>query len=182
MKENVLRLGRLHLFLTFGVFFSFFSCNSDGEFEYEIEGYKTFLEIYDGTKWVVVEEYEGHIYYLRVNNNKRVPFELWGRPADLEKASKKETCYDHQNAFMDEEGVLIRQNASGRFIISYGDDEFWGLEIRGETLKFGYWTEWGDSDSNIWNNPDSIVFKKTTVNVDAFVICSYDYYGISFLR
>ena len=181
MKENVLRIGRLYLFLILGACFSIHSCNSDDEDEIVIVE-KTFLEKYDGTKWVAVEEYEGYIIYLRVNDNPRVPFELWGRPADLEKARKEEACYGHQDGYMDaDEGDLIEiiENSGNRFTIG-GSGEYWGLEIRGETLKFGGWR--GSSDSNIWNDPESWVFAKTTVNVDAFEICPDDYYESAKLK
>jgi hypothetical protein len=170
MKENVLRSGRLYLFIFLTACFSFVSCNSDDEDEIEIIE-KTFLEKYDGTKWMIVGEYEGYILYLRVNNSQRVPFELWGRAVD----SPEDACYGHQDGYMDEDeganSMEIIENSDNRFTITNANVEFWCLEIRGETLKFGGWSVYGDADPNIWDDPDSMVFKKTTVNVDAFEIC-----------
>lgn len=184
MKENVFGIGRLYLFLFLGACFYFVGCNSDDEGEIVIVE-KTFLEKYDGTKWVVAEAYEGYIYYLRVNDNQRVPFEIWGRPAELGKSRNEEACYGYQDGYMDDDGgstpIEIVENSENRFTIG-GDGEFWCLEIRGETLKFGGWSIYGDADSNIWDDPESWTFEKTNVNVDAFEICPEDYYGSYFLR
>jgi hypothetical protein len=178
MTAKFIQYGGLYFFLILVVSFSFKSCGTDDDDDIAIVE-KTFLEKYDGTKWVITEEYEGYVYYLRINDNQRVPFEIWGRSWDLEKANEDETCYGHQDGYMDEDeganSMEIVENSDNRFTIG-GDGEFWCLEIRGETLKFGAWSVYGDADPNIWDNPDSMVFKKTTVNVDAFEICPDDYY------
>ena len=166
MKENILRLGRLYLFLMLGACFSFFSCNSDDDDEIVIVE-KTFLEKYDGTKWVIVDEYQGNTLYIRINNNSSVPFEIWERPVN----SKEETCYWHLNSYMDG-GMEIIENSDTRFTIANASEEFWWtIEVRGETLKFGGQSVWDDVLPPVWNDPDSRVFEKTTVNVDAFEIC-----------
>ena len=164
MKENILRIGRLYLFLILGACISFVCCDSDDEDEIPIVE-KTFLENYDGTKWVTIDANDGYITYLRINNNLRVPFEVWGLEVDPQKAGKGEFCYLHDDSFMDED-VEIIENSGNRFTIGYEGMEFWAIEIRGEILKLG--------DRDVWDDPNSIVFEKTTVNVDDFEICTED--------
>ncbi len=175
MKENVLRIGRLFLFFILGACCWFVGCNSDDEDEIQIIE-ETFLEKYDGSKWVTTDAEEGWIYYLRVNNNLRFPYEFWGRPTDLEKANKEDGCYFHQEMSVNEvpgDGIEIMENSGNRFRV--GDEmESWTLEIKGDVLTF--------TISRYGGRQDSIIFEKTNVNVDAFEICPDDYYEKRFLN
>ena len=175
MKENIFRMIRPYVFLILGACISFIGCNSDDEDEIVIVG-KSFLEKYDGTKWETVEPFQGYNYYLRVNNNSIIPFEIWKRSVN----SQEETCYSHENDFMVENehdgAMIITENSGNRFTIANEAQEFWWtIEIRGDILKFDGQAVWDNEILPIWDSPGSRVLKKTNVNVDALEICNEDY-------
>ena len=169
MKESVLRFGQICLFLVLGVCYCFIGCNSDDEDEIVIVGI-SFLEKYGGTKWETVEPFQGFNYYLRVNNNSNIPFEIWKLPVN-----SQETCYSHEDHFMfeneNDSAMIIKENSGNRFTITTNAEEFWWtIEIRGDILKFDGQSVWDDEILPIWDSPGSRVMKKTNVNVDALEI------------
>ena len=149
MKTIILKHSFLYLFIILGLSISFNSCSSDDDDEPTPQ---TFLEKYDGTKWVNTDEFT---FYIRLNDNPNKLIESWILFDD---------CYFYDVDF-ESEGVEIIENLKDELVIKYTDDGeiiTVTLTMQGETLKVVVKEE---------NEEDIIYFDKTSENVDGLLIC-----------
>lgn len=136
-------------------------CNSDDDDDGPVA--ETFLELYDGTKWIHVED--GITVYLRLSDNLQVPIEMWVSEVVFEKGDLANECFYYSKDWV-EEGVEITENSRNRFTISYMEMESWSFTVQNEKLIVTY-TDAGGQEP-------PIMFEKTTANLDALEICPED--------
>ena len=155
MKTAQLIRKFLTFIILFGLIFSFNNCNSDDD----TPPSKTFLELYGGTTWVLMDD--DYISYIRLINNENNFIEAWEYWAI-------EDCYEHDNTVL-EGSIEIVENSTDIFIVKAmieGYTETVTLTMQGETLKVVIqWVEDGDSGEDI------IYLDKTSVDVEALKIC-----------
>lgn len=143
----------LYIFIILGFTFYLNSCSDDDNEP------KTFLEIYDGTKWV--DTGDGAKLYLRFKNNLGNFLELW---------IQDENCYIYGNIFNDSEDVIeIIENTENKFLYKISADDFEGkalITIDGNILKYT-----ASISSNNETDTFTTFYNKTTINIDEFQIC-----------
>ncbi len=145
---------------------SFHGCSSDDD-----NGSITaFLEKYAGTTWKVADtggaSDAGSPTYARFVNDATKIFESWYEiPAEP-------VCYDYSDGVDIEDGSLtLVENSANTVIIEidYGNNETetFTFTIQGDVLNISYvYKEPGEPDEVI-----SLVFNKTTDNVDDLALC-----------
>jgi len=145
MKTKILKHRFLYLFILLGLTISFNGCSDDDDEP------QTFLEKYDGTKWV----FNGEDIYIRIVDNTSIILEEWYFDGD---------CYEYDT--FNYGSLEIIENSKNKLVIQITDDG----EI--ETLSF---TVEGDVLTVVVTDDDgfeTISLLKTTVNVDEFEICT----------
>ncbi len=148
MKTTILKHKLFYFFILLSLAIYFNGCSTDDD---DITS-QTFLEKYDGTKWVNTDEFT---IYIRLNDNINKLVETWFLFGD---------CYFYDYDF-ESEGVEIVENSENKLIIKYTDDgdiETVTVTIQGETLKVVI---------KEGNEEEIIYFDKTSVNVDDLEIC-----------
>ncbi len=141
-----------HIFFYFFILFSLTiflnSCNSEEDVE-DIP--HTFLEKYDGTKWVV--NTKDFTMYLRLDNTKKF-VEQWVFYGE---------CYAYK---FESENLEIVENSEYNLIIKYTDEEVtetYKISVQGGVLMVIF---------QVNGEEDIMYFEKTTINVDDFEICN----------
>ena len=137
----------LYLFVLIGLVVSFSNCTSDDDADIQS---KTWLEIYDGTKWE-----DGDGLYWRIIDNTNTILESWYHDGP---------CYWYSipNGNVNLE---IIENSTSKLVlhvIEDGNTETVILRVNGDTLTVLFEYN-GESDT--------LSFKKTTVDVDDFTLC-----------
>ncbi len=147
MKTLIFKRKFLYFFIILGLTVTFNSCSDDDD-----DNFQTFLEKYDGTKWVNTDEFT---FYIRLNDNTNKLIESWILFDD---------CYFYDADF-ESESVELIENSKDKLIIKYTDDgdiTTVTITMQVETLR---------AVVKEGNEEDIIYFDKTSVNVDAFEIC-----------
>ncbi len=147
MKTTILNHKLFFIFILFSLAISINSCSDDNDVTTQ-----SFLEKHDGSKWVNSDEFT---FYLRLNNNTSKLIEIW---------LKFEDCYFYSSDF-ESESVKIVENSKDKLVIQYTDDGeiiTLTITIQGDVLKLIVQEE---------AESDTVLFDKTTINVDAFEIC-----------
>ena len=148
MKTTILKHKFLCIFIFISLAISFNGCSDDDD---DITS-QTFLEKYDGTKWVNDDELT---IYIRLNNNTNKLIESWFLFGD---------CYFYDYDF-ESQGVEIVENSKDKLIIKYTDDGDTitvTVTMQGEILRVVI---------KEGNEEEILLFDKTSVNVDDFEIC-----------
>lgn len=148
MKTTIFKHKFLYFFIILGLTISFNGCSDDDD-----DDFQTFLEKYDGTKWVYTED--EFTFYVRLNDNPNKLIESWILIDD---------CYFYSVDF-ESESVELVENSKDKLIIKYTDDGeiiTVTLTTQGETIRVVV------KDGN---EEDIMIFDKTSVNVDDLEIC-----------
>lgn len=147
MKTTILKHKILYIFVLISLAISFNGCTDDNDVPIQ-----TLLEKYDGTKWVNTDEIS---FYLRLNDNTNKLVETWILFGD---------CYFYSYD-LESDSVEIIENSNSKLIIRYTDDgdiTTITITIQEDVLKV-FVQDDGETET--------ILFDKTSVNVDAFDIC-----------
>ncbi len=147
MKITIFKHKLFYFFIILGLIVSFNSCSDDDD-----DDFQTFLERYDGTKWVNTDEFT---FYIRLNDNTNKLIESWILFDD---------CYFYDVDF-ESEGVELVENSKDKLIIKFTDDgdiTTVTITMQGETLR---------AVVKEGNEEDIIYFDKSSVNVDDLEIC-----------
>ena len=147
MKITIFKHKLFYFFIILGLIVSFNSCSDDDD-----DDFQTFLERYDGTKWVNTDELT---FYIRLNDNTNKLIESWILFDD---------CYFYDVDF-ESEGVELVENSKDKLIIKFTDDgdiTTVTITMQGETLR---------AVVKEGNEEDIIYFDKSSVNVDDLEIC-----------
>lgn len=150
MKTTILKNKLLYIFILLSLAISFNSCSDDDD---DVTT-QTFLEKYDGTKWVYTGEYT---VYIRINNNTNKFVEQWFFVFEAE-------CYYYDFDYVSENTEII-ENLKDKIIFKYTDEgvtETVTVTVQGDVLKVIVQYD---------GETETILFDKTSVNVDAFEIC-----------
>ncbi len=148
MKTTIFKHKLLYFFIILGFAVIFNSCSDDDD-----DDFQTFLEKYDGTKWVYTED--EFTFYVRLNDNPNKFIESWILIDD---------CYFYSVDF-ESEGVELVENSKDKLIIKYTDEgEIITVTLtpQGETIRVVV---------KEGNDEDLYLFVKTSVNVDDLEIC-----------
>jgi len=146
MKTLIFKHKLLYFFIILGLTITYNGCSDDDD------DFQTFLEKFDGTKWVHTDEFT---FYVRLNDNLNKLIESWILFDD---------CYFYDVDFESEDVELV-ENSKDKLIVKYIDDEgstTLTFTMQGETLK---------AVVKEGNEEDIIYFDKTSVNVDDLEIC-----------
>ena len=150
MKTTILKHKLLYIFILLSLAISFNGCSSDDD---DITS-QTFLEKYDGTKWVYTDEFT---IYIRINNNTNKFIEQWFYVFEAE-------CFYYDFDSVSENTEII-ENLKDKIIFEYTDEgvtETVTVTMQDETLKVVI---------KEGNEEEILYFDKTSVNVDDFEIC-----------
>lgn len=157
MKATYLTRKLLTFIILLGLIFSISNCNSDDDIP---PTSNTFLELYDGTTWVISDDDE-NLTYIRLISNENSFAEAW-------EYWDVEDCYEHDNSVL-EGSIEIIENSKDRFIVKVvieGYTETVTISMQGESLKVVVnWADNGESGENI------SYLDRTLVDVDALKIC-----------
>ncbi len=148
METKILKHRFLYFFILLSLTVFYNSCSSDDDDDSSL----TFLEKYDGTKWVNTDEFT---IYIRLNNNTNKLVEQWVLFGE---------CYFYNYDF-ESDNLEIIENSDNSLIFKYtdeGETETVTVTVQGEILKVVI--QEGDEEEIIY-------FDKTSVNVDDFEIC-----------
>lgn len=148
MRAKYFLTGHLYFFLILGACIGFTSCDSDDEDEIVQQ---TWLEKYDGTKWVDEDDF----LYIRIVNNTNIIIESWVNEPD---------CYIY-NVSDGNVNFNIIENSTNQLVfeVNEGDDmEKFTLKISGDTLTI--LLEYKDES-------DTLTLQKTNADVDNFPLC-----------
>ena len=148
MRAKYFLTGHLYFFLILAACIGLTSCNSDDEDEIVQQ---TWLEKYDGTKWVDEDDF----LYIRIVNNTNIIFESWVNEVE---------CYIH-NVSDGNVNFNIIENSNNQLVfeVNEGDDmEKFTMKISGDTLTI--LLEYRDES-------DTLTFQKTNADVDNFPLC-----------
>ena len=152
MKTTFLKHGFFYIFIFLCLTVSFNGCSSNDNDDNIAQ---TFLEKYDGTTWVYIDEFT---VYIRINNNTNKFIEQWFFEFEDE-------CYYYEFDSVSENTEIIK-NSNDNLVFKYtenGDTETVTVTREGETLK-AVIQEGGE---------DEILFlNETSVNVDGLEICN----------
>ena len=149
MKTKSLKHYLLLFSILLSLIVSFNGCSDDDE-----PTSQTFLEKYDGTKWINMDE---HTRYIKFNNKTENLVEQWILFGD---------CY-YYNSDYESENLNIIENSIDNLIVKYTDLNFQVTKIitftiQKETLKIVLQEN---------DDKDIMYFDKTSVNVDDFEVC-----------
>ena len=146
MNTKYIKHRFLYLFVLIGLVLSFSNCTSDDDGDIQS---KTWLEIYDGTKWE-----DGDGLYWRIIDNTNIILESWYHDGP---------CYWHSRS--DDNFIIkIIENSANKLVIQIIEDNIttMTLSVNGDTLTVLF-------ESN--GKSETMSFKKTTVDVDDFILC-----------
>ena len=146
MNTKYIKHRFLYLFVLIGLVVSFSNCTSDDDADIQS---KTWLEIYDGTKWE-----DGDGLYWRIIDNTNTILESWYHDGP---------CYHHSIADGNVNFKIIENSTSKLvFDVIENVNTTVTLRINGDTLTVLL-------ESN--GKSETISFKKTTLDFDSFTIC-----------
>lgn len=146
MKTTILKHKLLYIFIILSLAYCYNGCSDDNDVTTQ-----TFLEKYDSTKWVNTDEF---IFYIKLNDNSNKLVETWVLFGD---------CYFYSYD-LESDGVEIIENSKSKLVIRYSDDgdiTTVTITIQGDILKVTIQEE---------GETETILFDKTTINVDDFEI------------
>jgi hypothetical protein len=147
MKTKLRNYRYAWFFVLLGSFLSFTNCNSDDE---DSKVQQTWLEKYDGTKWE-----DGNDLYWRIIDNTNKIVESWYQDGP---------CYIY-NIADDNVNFEIIENSSDKLVFHTIEDDninTFTLSVNGDTLTVLF--EYNGKS-------ETIMFTKTNVNVDDFILC-----------
>jgi len=147
MNAKYIKHRFFYLFVLIGLILSFTNCTSDDDGDIPS---KTWLEIYDGTKWE-----DGNDLYWRIIDDTNTILESWYQDGP---------CYIHRG-IDDRFTIKIIENSANKLVFQViaNNTETMTFRVNGDTLTVLF--EYNDKS-------ETITFKKTTVDVDDFTICS----------
>ena len=153
MKTNKSIQGFFYFFTLLSLTISLNSCSSD-----DGNTSNTFLEIYDGTKWILSDD---ETLYVRLNSDLNKLIEEW-------EFDESHNCYKYDDSFEDWPYEII-ENSKDKFVIKYsneGNSKTLTLTVQGEVLKAVV------NHSGEENGIDTYYFDRTSINVDDLEICT----------
>lgn len=148
MKENISRIGRLYFLIILGACLSFNGCTSDDNDDV-IK--LTWLEKYDGTKWVDGDDF----LFIRIIDNTNIIFETWFSDGPC-------FVYNVSGGNVD---FKIIENGTDKLIfeiIEDGEIQKLTLMVNGDILTI--LLEYNDKS-------ETLTFRKTNEDVDNFLLC-----------
>ena len=154
MKAKFLLLRSLCLFLILVAGLAVQSCSSDDDDGSGDIIVQTWLEKYDGTKWEAAEEDD--FLYIRIVNNTNIISESWHRFRE---------CFIYNVADKDDEFEII-ENSPNRLVFEVVGDVFQRntMTVSGNILTWVI-------EYEFWEEPATVTFEKTTVDVDGLPLC-----------
>ncbi len=127
----------------------------------------TFLENYEGTKWVYSYNDGDNTITWRIINNLSTPLEVWEIYSD-------QNCHDYVLINPDEEGYSIVENLNNKFVIrEYSNDNKIHYDyiyiVNNNTITE---TKKRYEEGTLTEEEEGRVFTKTSIDVDGFVLCN----------
>lgn len=154
MRTNNIKYRLLYLFVLLGFTISFNSCTSDDNDDILSQ---TWLEKYDGTKWVDDDE----LLHWRINDNMSTVVETYYHDGP---------CYAYGTLNLNQcDDIVcfeIIENSTSKFVVQADNDgeiETMTFTVKGNTLTLLF--------EGVFANDESIVLHKTFMNFDEFTIC-----------
>ena len=160
MKIKILKNRFLYLLILLGLTLTFNGCSNDDNGEPKIQ---TFLEKYDGTKWITNTDYGELIYKFNYDINN--PYDVWvqeeiGSDCHIFRNTKESWGVEFE----------ITKNSDNEFTIQSSSNNYTDkfiFSIQGETLNMIYrFIEQGEGEI-IWN----LNFDKTSRNLNDIPVC-----------
>lgn len=150
--------------LILAVFTFSISCSDRGD------EFQTFLEMYDGTEWLLSNDNIDKTIYIRLNNYKSKLVEEWDYNSEFD-------CYGYCCNIFDAGNFEFEENSMEKLVVIYdegvGPFESMTFTIQGHTLKVVItFFEWEN---------ETVYFNKASVSVDDLEIC-YDQVEKSFIN
>lgn len=152
MKAKYFLKGHLYFFLILVAGISFQSCNSDDDDDIDEIIQQTWLEKYDGTKWVDEDDW----LYIRIVNNITIISESWHKDGD---------CFIYSVADEDVEFDII-ENSENKLVFEVVGDVFQRntMTVSGNTFTWVI-------EYEFWEEPATVTFQKSDADVDNFPLC-----------
>ena len=160
MKTTILKHRFLYLFILLGLTLSFNGCSSDDDDETETQ---TFLEKYDGTKWVTnTDEGEFIIKFYDDTNN---PYDNWFQE------EVGSYCHIYHNT-KESWGVEfeIKKNLNNEFTIESTSGNYIDtliFKVQGDNINMTYRLLDNGEEKTIYN----LNLNKTSINLNDIVVC-----------
>ena len=149
----------LYLFILLGLTISFNSCSDDEDDDEPKD--QTFLEKYDGTKWV--HKIGNTSYYKIINNNLNNLWEFYHNEMD--------GCYRYSSQFEDGETYEIIENLENKLVYIYRYNSTDYITVTLTVLNDRLSQTILEVEDGVTESDDPWFYDKTSVNIGELDLC-----------